>query len=443
MLVNKDASDVPGVESTNTCEEYYVGVMTGTSLDGVDVVLTKITTTFDSHGEKALNHTHTSIVNSSDIESIASQTYHLPQSLTDTLSALSSIEFEAQSLASIKRAEQTYTQVIADSVNAFIQPYRSTLNIRAIGCHGLTVCHMPDGEVLDYGNSDKTQVSDESALGFSWQLLNGSLLAAQTGLDVVFDFRSKDVALGGQGAPLVPPFHRILFESTAAIPESSDCRTNFDENRIVLNMGGIANLSYWDTHYSYGFDTGPANTLIDQWISLHQGLSYDENGDWGRSGVLNKALLAHFLDDPYFRQASPKSTGKEYFNLDWLKQKLSNYSHTSKQSYGSITPVDVQATLTHLTAVTIADEIIKISESGVLVCCGGGVKNVFLMSLLSSYLPRYDVLSSDDFGINSDDIEALAFAWLAYCRVWHVKAGQGSVTNAKRNSVLGAWVSAD
>lgn len=392
--------------NNDTGNEYYLGIMTGTSLDGVDIALISLT---PDNGIDDLTLVH-------------SRAFHLPESLTDSLAELSQPDFQPASLIQIKSLEQAYTLAIADCVNAFVRHLNWSQPIKAIGCHGLTICHHP--------NSSPTEGLEQ---GFSWQLLDGSLLAAKTKLDVVYDFRSKDVALEGQGAPLVPPFHQQLFQSIKA-PEGGRV--------ICLNLGGIANLSYWDKNGCYGFDTGPANTLMDQWTQLYLQQHYDADGQWAAQGNMCGELLEHLLNDPYFKKPAPKSTGKEVFNLDWLKQKLANYSDKSKQSCGKMKPVDVQATLLHLTVRTIAEQVERISPSGILICCGGGVRNSQLMASLAQYLPEYEVKASNDFGISSDDMEAMAFAWLAYCRINEMSAGKASVTKASRDSVLGAWVSA-
>lgn len=394
------------ISTIDAGKEYFLGIMTGTSLDGVDIALISI--------ERDTPEL--------DLQLVHSRAFHLPESLTEELAELSSVDFQPSSLIQIKRLEQCYTLAIADCVNAFVRQLNWSQPITAIGCHGLTVCHTPDATA-----------QNELEQGFSWQLLDGSLLAAKTNLDVIYDFRSKDVALHGQGAPLVPPFHHQLFKSIKA-PQ---------EGRVVcLNLGGIANISYWDEYGCYGFDTGPANTLMDQWTQLYQQQHYDGDGHWASTGNMCGELLEHLLDDPYFERKAPKSTGKEMFNLEWLKQKLANYSDQSKRSCGKMKPVDVQATLVHLTVRTIAEQVERISETGVLICCGGGVKNSHLMSCLAQYLPGYEVKLSSEFGVSSDDMEAMAFAWLAYCRVNNIAAGKASVTKASRDSVLGAWITA-
>lgn len=387
--------------------EFYLGVMTGTSLDGVDVALVEIDTNKSKHTPLKLIH---------------SRAFHLPDSLTEQLAQLSQVDFEPSSLLQIKSLEQAYTLAIADCVNAFVSQLPWSHPIKAIGCHGLTVCHHP-----------KAAPEHDLQQGFSWQILDGSLLSAKTQLDVIYDFRSKDVALGGEGAPLVPPFHQTLFQHLD---------NEYARQTVCLNLGGIANISFWRDGLCYGFDTGPANTLMDHWVQLYQQLSYDADGQWAAQGQFCESLLEHLLDDPYFSQAFPKSTGKEYFNLSWLKQKLAIFSDTSKQTCGTMKPVDVQATLLHLTAKSIALAILTIADKGVLVCCGGGAKNGQLLKTISDYLPNYTIKTSSELGVSGDDIEAMAFAWLAFCRVHDIAAGKSTVTNAKKDSVLGAWVSA-
>lgn len=376
----------------------YIGVMTGTSLDGIDVVISKAP---------------------EFKQAIASQQIPLSDSLKNQLSTISKIDFVPNCLAQIKQIEQEYTQEVATAVAQTLQLANLAAHeIVAIGVHGVTVCHLPEGDS-----------------GFTWQLIDAHRLAAQTGIDVVYDFRSKDVGLGGQGAPLVPPFHQYLFGSIG-------------DDVAVLNLGGIANVTSWRNEELIGFDTGPANTLMDVWYAQNQKGAYDQNGEWAASGDLLPELLNVQLADPYFAKAFPKSTGKEHFNLTWLNQAIEVAERVSakpmpmSKSMSKFRPNDVQCTLAHLTAKSVAQAVTKMGEFKTLAVCGGGVHNKFLMSLLAKYLPETEVVSSLNFGVCPDSLEALAFAWLAYCRCEQKPSSAPSVTGAKRSAVLGAWVKA-
>ena len=273
--------------------------------------------------------------------------------------------------------------------------------VTAIGSHGQTLRHRPD---------------DDQA--FSLQIGDPNIIAHGTSITTVADFRRRDIAAGGQGAPLAPAFHRWLFAAD-------------DVSRIVLNLGGIANITILTDRSEQvaGFDTGPANTLMDAWTSEHRGISFDRNGDWARQGTVSPRLLTHLLDDDYFRRKPPKSTGFEYFNLDWLRR-----------SFGAaeLAPVDVQATLLALTveSITAAIRLHARSATEVLVC-GGGIHNTTLMESLANALAPLTVTSTTTCGIDPDCLEAAAFAWLA-SRTLSGKTGNlPSVTGAKAFEVLG------
>lgn len=364
--------------------------MTGTSLDAIDVVISQA---------PAFN------------EVVAAKQVPLSKSLKQALANLSSIEYVAQSLASIKNIEQDYTsETILAVAQVLNDAQLASPDIKAIGVHGVTVCHLP--------NEEK---------GFTWQIIDAHRLAAEAGIDVIYDFRSKDVGLGGQGAPLVPPFHYHLFKGLG-------------EQVAVLNLGGIANVTTWQGGELLGFDTGPANTLLDAWYSLHIASEFDVDGNWAQSGRCLPELLDKLLSAPYFKKPYPKSTGKEEFNLAWLEQALSELQIDPTKN--PTEAVNVQCTLAHLTAKSVAESITAIGEFETLVVCGGGVHNQFLMSLLAHYLPQVDVQSSLKFSVCPDSLEALAFAWLAYCRCLQIQSSAPSVTGAKRAAVLGAWVTA-
>ena len=273
-------------------------------------------------------------------------------------------------------------------------------DVRAIGSHGQTIRHEP-------------------ARGFTVQIGNPALLAELTGISVVSDFRRRDVAAGGQGAPLVPAFHDALFNKQV-------------ERLAVLNVGGFSNLSLIEQDKPVaGFDCGPGNVLLDAWINEKQGRGYDANGAWAASGKVQNNLLASLLGDPFFAGTGPKSTGRELFNLPWLHQHLSSQPATADE--------DVQATLLELTALSIVDSLKKAQkDTQALLVCGGGAHNGALMARLASLLPGARVSSTAESGVDPDWVEAMAFAWLAHCCLEGIAGNRPSVTGARGLRVLGA-----
>jgi len=269
---------------------------------------------------------------------------------------------------------------------------------RAIGCHGQTVRHRPEK-------------------GFTVQLGTGAVIATRTGIPTVTDFRSADIALGGQGAPLVPAFHRDIFGSS-------------EEDRAIVNIGGIANVTLLPRNGEVtGFDTGPGNTLLDYWYREHHEGAWDVDGVWSCKGVVDQALLKKLLSDGYFIRPAPKSTGLEYFSPGWLTQQLS----------GDEDPQDVQATLRQLTAVTIAEAISeKLPQAGAVYLCGGGAQNSALKRAIAVLIPNAKVASTIELGIDPGWVEACAFAWLARQRLEEQPGNLPAVTGASRMAVLGA-----
>ena len=251
------------------------------------------------------------------------------------------------------------------------------------------------------------------------QIGNPALLTELTGITVVSDFRSRDVAAGGQCAPLVPAFHEALFEE----------RTG---NQAVLNVGGFSNLSLIEPNKPVaGFDCGPGNVLMDAWIHRQRGENYDRDGKWAAIGKVEPALLKALLSDPFFVTKGPKSTGREVFNLPWLEQHLSNLPTFAAE--------DVQATLLELTALTIVESLQGAqSDTQELLVCGGGAHNATLMRRLADLLPNTQVASTATHGVDPDWVEAMAFAWLAHCCLEGIAANRPSVTGARGLRVLGA-----
>jgi anhydro-N-acetylmuramic acid kinase len=279
--------------------------------------------------------------------------------------------------------------------------------ITAIGSHGQTIRHAPPGA---------------HQIPYSKQIGDPNVIATRTGCIVVADFRRADIASGGQGAPLVPAFHEEIFRHPR-------------RHRVIVNIGGIANITSLPKDQDcIGFDTGPGNTLIDGWCKKHIGSDFDNNGDWGASGVVNKPLLKKLKSHPFFALPTPKSTGRETFNLAWLDTQLNQCCVESKP----VSPEDVQASLCALTSQTIADSIhgldTKVDEVFV---CGGGVKNSLIMSILDEQLNDVVIATTDNLGINPQWVEAAAFGWLAMRRIKNLPGNVPAVTGAKRRVLLG------
>ena len=358
----------------------YIGVMSGTSLDGVDVVLAAI----DSHM----------------VAQQASYCHPFPPALRQQVLAI--CQGQPLTLSQLGQLDTALGKLFAEAVVTLMrQQALEAEDIVAIGCHGQTVWHEPG-----------------SAAPNTLQIGDNNQIVAATGVTVVGDFRRRDMALGGQGAPLVPAFHQALLMDSS-------------ERRMVLNIGGIANLSLLIPGQPVrGFDTGPGNMLIDAWIWRHQGVSYDHNGTWAASGQVVPALLEQMLNDPWFALLPPKSTGREYFNPDWIERQL--------QAFPALAPEDVQATLSELTALTIAQQIQLSNGCDRLLVCGGGGRNPLLMARLAAHLPGTEVTTTDAAGVSGDDMEALAFAWLAFRTLSGLPGNLPAVTGAREMSVLGA-----
>lgn len=358
----------------------YIGIMSGTSLDGIDIV--------------ALQLEHQP---SWRFNLLAHRSYPLAESLVQTLQSM--ITSHHTDLLTLGEIDCRLGQAYAEACLAFIK--ETGLNkayIQAIGCHGQTIFHAPN-----------------SLYPFSLQLGDLHVLAQQTGLPVIGQFRQKDIAQGGQGAPLIPAFHAVLASRT------KPC--------AFLNLGGIANLSYIDAQQIMGFDTGPANTLMDNWCYHHHGKRYDKDGQFAASGTVDKDLLAELLNDPFIHQKPPKSTGREHFNLNWLTQHMQR----------PIAPADVQATLAEYTAETIYLATQHLPSIEKLYIFGGGIANQYLMSRLRSKF-TFELHSTKELGIEPQAMEASAFAWLAYAYDHDIASNAPTVTGASRATVLGAKI---
>ena len=278
-------------------------------------------------------------------------------------------------------------------------------DIHAIGSHGQTILHLPEAK-----HPRTLQIGD------------ANIIAYQTGIITVADFRRMDIAAGGEGAPLVPAFHQWLFQN-----EKSD--------RVILNIGGMANITLLPVDNKTaitGFDTGPGNALMDEWIQQHLDQDFDRDGVWASSGQCNQELLSQLLDEAYFKTAPPKSTGKDYFNLQWLENKLSMLKT-------SIDANDVQATLLELSTTTISEAIKNHApDCDEILVCGGGVHNKLMMQRLSDLQSETKISSTEKAGLDPDAVEAVAFAWLAKCRMENQSGNLTSVTGADDQVILGA-----
>ncbi len=359
--------------------EYYIGLMSGTSLDGVDAALTRMS---DTGNIFEVLHTHF----------IA-----FPQTLRKQLLQLhhpTNNELETTALVANDLA-----RLYAQAVNALLAEHQiNSADISAIGCHGQTIRHRPE-------------------LGFTLQIGNAALLVELTDISVVADFRSRDIAAGGQGAPLVPAFHQAVF-------------ANKSIHRVVINIGGIANLTDLPVNgVVKGFDTGPGNMLLDAWAMQHLGVAYDESGQWAATGKIITILLDELLAHPYFNQNPPKSTGRDLFNMAWLQ----NYLKTE------YSPNDVQRTLLELTAATIASAVNQhCSNTQEIYLCGGGAHNRALIECLIQLLPTIKIARTDKLGISVNWVEAAAFAWLARQAMHQATGNLATVTGAKGPRILGA-----
>ena len=357
-----------------------IGLMSGTSLDGIDAVAVAL--------------------DESGVSMLASHSIPMPADLktriqTLCLPGINEITLMADIIPEFVRLSAQAVSMVMDKAN--LTPEQVT----AIGSHGQTVRHLPDQ-------------------GFTLQLDDPSLLAELTGITVVADFRRRDLAAGGQGAPLVPAFHKTVFGHS-------------QEDRILVNVGGISNITILpgdDQQGVIGFDTGPGNLLMDHWCQENLGLAYDKDGQWAASCLHDEILLEIMLSESFFRQQPPKSTGRELFNPQWLDDMLKGFK--------GLSPASVQATLCRLTARGIADAVKQhapATQSAYL--CGGGALNKTLMKYLDELLPDVDINTTAQLGIDPQWVEAIAFAWLAQQTLNHKSGNMPSVTGARGGRILG------
>ncbi len=367
---------------STTSKQLFIGLMSGTSLDGVDGVLAD----FSGSQPRVLAH----------------RAMPFAPALKQELLALNTPSDNELHRAAL--AANGLVRVYAQTVQALLSDTQTSAHeVRAMGAHGQTVRHQP-------GAFDGT--------GYTLQLNNPALLAELTGIDVVADFRSRDVAAGGQGAPLVPVFHQGIFGQA---------------NRTVgvLNIGGIANLSVLHGNGDVlGFDCGPGNALLDHWCQAHTGHAFDNHGTWGASGTVIEPLLQTMLAEPFLHQAPPKSTGRDLFHPTWLAHQLSG--HANAQA------ADIQATLTEFTARACVNDVQRhAADATELIVCGGGALNSLLMQRLQAGLPHVRVLSSAERGMPPLQVEAAAFAWLARQTVLGLPGNLPKVTGAQGARILG------
>jgi len=357
-------------------KERYIGIMSGTSLDGVDVVLCEI--------------------NASVCTLVYSLEYPLSLELKSDI--LTMIKGKC-TLETVGQIDHRLGLLFTQAVDALlVRENIDASSIKAIGLHGQTLWHEPMG-----------------TFPFSMQLGDSNILNAKTGIPVVGDFRRKDVALGGQGAPFAPAFHEFIFK-------------NIKKSVAIVNIGGMANITVLDEKL-IGYDTGCGNVLLDMWSAEHQGMSYDKDGAWSRSGNVDYKLLDAMMSDAYFTMKYPKSTGREKFNKAWLEDML---TRRGSAVCSLLLEEDVQRTLLELTALSISNEVLKFNRD-VLILCGGGAKNSFLVERIKALIPNVEVVIAQ----NADYIEAMTFAWLAYKRVHKEVVNLKDVTGANENAILG------
>jgi anhydro-N-acetylmuramic acid kinase len=384
-----DNSSIPaGTGAGEPASGLYLGLISGTSADGIDAALVRF-----EHGAAP---TRCALV--------LGRTYPWQDALRERLVALGQ-GGDARSLEELGTLDIQVAQAFAQAALTLIDEAGvDPRAVAAIGSHGQTVRHRPAGARCDGEHP------------FTWQIGDGAVIAERTGIATAADFRRRDVAAGGHGAPLMPAFHAALLHSP-------------DEDRAALNLGGIANFTLLPARGEVrGFDTGPANCLMDAWALRHLGQAYDADGAFAARGEVDPSLLARLLDEPWFALPPPKSTGREQFHLDWVDARLS----------GGERPQDVQATLLELSAISIVDAL-RAHQPGTtrVLACGGGVRNTALLARLAARLPGVTVESTERYGLAPDFVEAMGFAWLARQTLAGLPGNLPSVTGARGLRVLG------
>jgi anhydro-N-acetylmuramic acid kinase len=361
----------------------FIGLMSGTSMDGVDCALVK----FDETAHQA--------------HLIATHLETIPKELKNEALSISLGE-ENVHFTRIAQLDFKFGELFAQSVNNLLRKAKiNPAQIKAIGSHGQTIWHHP-----------------QKPVPFTIQIGDPNIIAKKTNITTVADFRRGDMALGGQGAPFVPPFHMWLLGNK--------------EPRVILNIGGIANITLLPFHGEpcLGFDTGPGNGLMDAWTFKHLHQPFDNNGTFAKSGAWHAPLLSKMLTDPFFASKAPKSTGKDYFNLHWLEKQLIEFE--------SLAPKDVQATLLELTAITIAEEILKYRQQAEVLVCGGGFHNSVLLATIARHLGKqFQLKSTEEYGVAPDWLEAVCFAWYAKKRINKETVDLTNITGSSRPVILG------
>ncbi len=380
--------------------KYYIGLMSGTSADGIDLALVDFSLDQQPRLVASYYQAYSSV--------IAAKITSLYQPGSNEVDRAFHLDVELAQLFS-----QAITALL-------VQENLDPNDIISIGNHGQTIRHRPSG-----------------THAFTLQIGCCQTLATLTGIRVVGQFRRKDMALGGQGAPLVPIFHQQLFSQE-------------NDASFVVNIGGIANITFLPKHGAsqtvLGFDTGPGNALLNDWyLAHHQGSNtpFDINGAWAATGQVNQALLLQFMQDDYIKLSAPKSTGREYFNIDWLKQQLNDFNSLANSQLSSfLSPADIQATLVAFTAESISHAIKGLAEQGRVYLCGGGVHNAALVDALKQMMncssAAYEINTMQALNIDGDILEAMAFAWLGYAFDQRLKSNMPAVTGASASCTLGS-----
>jgi anhydro-N-acetylmuramic acid kinase len=364
---------------------FYLGLISGTSMDAIDAALVDFDVT--------------------PMQVVAARATAFEPQLKRRLTALIETP-EAAALDEVGQIDVELGRAFAQAALVLLgEAGVPARNIKAVGSHGQTLRHRMD-----------------VAVPFTWQIGDPNVLAELTGITVVADFRRRDVAAGGQGAPLLPVFHDQVFRGG-------------DEDRVIANVGGIANITVLAQGAEViGFDTGPGNRLLDAWIARHRGVDYDRGGAWAGGGKVDAVLLQRLLTEPYLNLPAPKSTGRELFNLRWLDHHLAEHPGP---------PVDVQATLLEYSAVTIAAAVRQYAPLAALYVCGGGAHNAGLLAALTRLLAPNPVATTEKLGLNPDYVEAVAFAWFAKRTLQGLPSNAPSVTGARGARILGGIYPAD
>lgn len=373
--------------------EYYIGLLSGTSIDSIDAAIVH----FKHPKQINILHTHS---------------HPIPPDLKAKTLALS--QSGHTSLKQIGELDSQWGHLFADSVLSLLEKTKvHAKKIIAIGSHGQTLWHQPKGD-----------------FPFTIQIGDPHIIAKKTEILTIADFRRGDMALGGQGAPLAPAFHQHYFQHP-------------DIDRVIVNLGGISNISYLPSDPSQpiiGYDTGPANSLLDSWCMLHQKKPFDENGQWAQTGEIQPSLLNLLLSDPYFAKAYPKSTGKDYFNINFLTNILKSIPYNIEDPYR---PQDVQATLIEFTALTLCNAIKMLplsigSQPSEIILCGGGAHNTYLSERIQHHLgSHFKLYQSAHVNMDPNWVEAALFAWLAYSNIENTTLDYTAITGASKPSILG------